>query len=100
MSEFTPKQWMKIPTPMRSIRPRGVYANKTTDPLRSIRIDNRSYEAIQEAAALIGVTASELIRVTAYMAANDILAQYNEHKRKIAKQAPVTAPKTPFNPYK
>lgn len=74
-----------IMRPMPSVVPRGKHSYKERQPTRSVRIPERELEAINEAAALSGMSRSAFMIWCSYQTALDILRQYNEYKNAMNK---------------
>lgn len=81
---------LTINAPRPSRQARGIYASKTADPNRSIRISDEIYESVKLAADILGMTAAEFIKWTAYMSANEVHRIYREQQG--IKPAPVAQP--------
>lgn len=75
------QQYVKVLRPMPSVFPRGPASEKRQSPTFSIRVEQHEMEAVEKAAALLGVTRGYFTRWSAHQMAKEVLKQHQEYMR-------------------
>lgn len=79
------RETVTIVRPMPSVVPRGSSSPRDQQPTRSIRLQPHVLEAVDEAAALLGMSRSAFMSWCAYNVALDIIRQHQEYEAKRSK---------------
>ena len=74
---FTLESELTIPAPLRSSSRRGMNSDKRADAPTTFRFPASELKLVTEAATLLGMKRSELVRWVCYYASNEIVKRFN-----------------------